>query len=516
MRGSRLGAVLIGAGAVLALGSGWSTASAAVSHPVASGTGGTAAVSHPVASATGGTAAAASTARAHGGALAGTAVEVPGTAALNQGGSAAANSVSCASAGNCSAAGNYTDASGNTQGFVVSETNGSWDTAEEVPGLGALNTGGFANVESVSCASAGNCSAIGDYVDTSFDGHGFVVSEINGTWGTAEQIPGLAALNTGGSSNTYSVSCASAGNCSAGGYYSDGSLRSQGFVVSEINGTWGTAEEVPGLATLNGGGYAQVDSLSCASAGNCTAGGDYTDASGNQQVFVVSETNGAWGKAEEVPGTPTLNPGAGGDDEQLQSVSCASAGNCSAGGGYTDKSGNRQSFVVSETNGTWGTAQEVPGTAALNKGGQTAYLNAVSCASAGNCSAGGDYSDKSGHLQSYVVSETNGTWGTAQEVPGTATLNNDGYGGTYAVSCASAGNCGAVGAYKDGSGHFQVFVASQTSGTWGTAQEVPGTAALNAGGYALALSASCAAAGDCTTSGYYTDGSGDTQAFVTS
>ena len=55
-------------------------------------------------------------------------------------------------------------------------------------------------------------------------------------------------------------------------------------------GTWGTAKEVPGTATLNAGGSAAVWSVSCASAGNCSAGGGYTDSSGHGQAFVVSET----------------------------------------------------------------------------------------------------------------------------------------------------------------------------------------------------------------------------------
>src|SRR3954451_6502952 len=49
---------------------------------------------------------------------------------------------------------------------------------------------------------------------------------------------------------------------------------------------WGSAAQVPGIATLNAGGYAWIDSVSCASAGNCSAGGSYTDASGNAQAFV--------------------------------------------------------------------------------------------------------------------------------------------------------------------------------------------------------------------------------------
>jgi len=54
-------------------------------------------------------------------------------------------------------------------------------------------------------------------------------------------------------------------------------------------GTWRTAIEVPGLGSLNRGGYAEVHSVSCASAGNCAAGGFYTDGHGHQQAFVVSQ-----------------------------------------------------------------------------------------------------------------------------------------------------------------------------------------------------------------------------------
>jgi hypothetical protein len=60
-------------------------------------------------------------------------------------------------------------------------------------------------------------------------------------------------------------------------------------VVSETNRTWGKAIEVPGSGTLNAGGNASVASVSCASAGNCAAGGTYRDSSGHLQAFVVSQ-----------------------------------------------------------------------------------------------------------------------------------------------------------------------------------------------------------------------------------
>ena len=75
-------------------------------------------------------------------------------------------------------------------------------------------------------------------------------------------------------------------------------------------------------------------------------------------------------------------------------MSCAAAGNCASGGAYTDSSGHPQAFVASEVNGSWHPAIEVPGTAALNQGGQAQRLP-VSCPAAGNCAAVGFYADNS-------------------------------------------------------------------------------------------------------------------------
>jgi hypothetical protein len=441
----------------------------------------------------------------------GTAIEVPGTAALNQGREAAITWMSCGSAGNCSAGGYYQDRFARLQAFVVSRINSTWHTAIEVPGTAALNRGGFALIDSVSCASAGNCSAGGSYTGNTANGEAFVVSQARGTWHTAIEVPGTAALNQDGGAQILSVSCASAGNCSAGGDYADGSSKDQVFVVSQVNGTWHTAIEVPGTAALNQGGGANLSSVSCASPGNCSAGGDYRDSSNQQQAFVVNEVNGTWRTAIEVPGTAALNRGG---SAAIDSVSCAPAGSCSASGYYTDSSGNQQAFVVSQVNGTWQTAIEVPGTATLNQGG-VAETTSVSCASAGNCSAGGYYTAP-GRTQAFAVSLVDGTWHAATEVPGTAALNQGGNAGIASVSCASAGNCSAGGRYADGAGKFQVFVVNQVDGTWHAATEVPGTAALNRGGSADVNSVSCTPAGNCSAGGDYTDSSGNIQAFVDS
>jgi hypothetical protein len=338
--------------------------------------------------------------------------------------------VSCGSAGNCTAGGYYTATE--TEAFVVDEVNGTWGTAIEI------NTAGYAQVTSVSCASAGNCSAGGYDLNGSF-----LVSEVNGTWGPATEEAVIFQIT--------SVSCGSAGNCTAGGYGGTGQLP-EAIVVSQVNGTWGTPVQVPGTAALavDSSGDARVNTVSCSSAGNCSAGGYYYDGSGDQQAFVVSQVDGSWGMAIEVPGTAALNAPISGaySEAGIVSVSCASAGNCSAGG-YYEGFGERV-FVVSQVNGTWGTAIELPGVAALSA--YDTQISSVSCASAGNCTVGGVYNT----TQGFVLSQVNGTWGAAEEV--FAPVDDGSSAPVVSLSCVPPGDCAAGGYYADSSGQ-QGFVA---------------------------------------------------------
>ncbi|MGO8956768.1 MAG: hypothetical protein ACLQFR_05265 [Streptosporangiaceae bacterium] len=92
---------------------------------------------------------------------------------------------------------------------------------------------------------------------------------------------------------------------------------------------WWRAEPVPGLATLNKGYNAEVNTISCRGAGSCVAGGFYTGKHGRSQAFVAAERKGRWGKAEEVPGTAALDKGG---KAQVGSVSCARTSVCVAVG----------------------------------------------------------------------------------------------------------------------------------------------------------------------------------------
>lgn len=351
----------------------------------------------------------------------GNAIEVPGLGELNSGGHAGLEAISCAAPGDCAMGGAYSTAH-NLHAFVVSETNGSWGNAMEVPGVATADPDSF--VYSVSCGAPGDCAAVGGSSAGPGDySQPFVVSETNGTWGTSMEVPGLAKIKTRGEAALNSVSCAAAGECAAGGYYRarKGSSRPfEPFVVSETNGSWDTAITVPGMSRLHHTGSAGIDSISCAAAGECAAGGHYRGRHFLQQVFVVDEKNGKWQKAITVPGTTKLNTWG---HAEMDSISCAAAGKCAAAGFYTRPTHGHTApktkpFVVNEKNGRWRNAIAVRGSATLS--GASGYLS-ISCAAPGACSAAGyvdvaNYSPKYPDPSAFLLSEKHGIWGRANQL----------------------------------------------------------------------------------------------------
>src|SRR5438067_1293390 len=159
--------------------------------------------------------------------------------------------------------------------------------------------------------------------------------------------------------------------------------------------SWATGAEAILPANAGSDPHVFPYSLSCPSAGNCSAVGTYADSSGHAQGLLLTETAGTWAAGVDavLPANAGSNPDVG-----LNAVSCASAGNCTAVGSYTDTSGFRRGLVLTETGGTWATGVEasLPGNAASNP---KVSIGSVSCASAGNCSAVGNYEDSSGHTQ---------------------------------------------------------------------------------------------------------------------
>ena len=267
------------------------------------------------------------------------------------------------------------------------------------------------------------------------------------------------------------LSCPSRSVCTVAGIAADRSQRQRFFVATERQGTWGKPLDIAtptvGKMILFGG----FPVLSCASAGNCAVGDEYSTPSeiGN---FVVSETHGKWGKARTVPGTP-------------EAISCPAAGDCTAA--------LRNGDLISEQHGTWHKAFPVPGLAALRHGGFPMF-EGISCPAPGNCAAAGNI-DHTSTVQAFVVTERHGIWGRAQLIK--SRLKTDLF--LSALSCPKAGNCVVAGSAVNQANDDEAFTVAQAHGIWGTALPLPGTSKQGASISQLA----CPAVGTCTAIGTF-------------
>jgi len=389
---------------------------------------------------------------------------------------------------------------------ALASGNANWGTGVELAAPANAAEDPEASLWHLSCPSAGNCTAVGSYdmppehKEEEPREQGELLSETGGRWEPAVEatMPANAGSNPdverfGGGA----LSCPSVGNCTAVGQYRDSAGHEQGFLLSETAGTWGTAVEAPLPANVGPKPQVVLDRLSCPSAGNCTAVGNYTEPSRNGWLgFLVSEAAGTWSAAI----VPSLPANASPNQERMEigGLSCTSVGNCTTMGNYTDKSGDLDGFLWTETAGVWGTAVEetLPANAAPDPLVERYAEGGLSCPSAGNCTAVSDYTDSSGDNEGLILSETSGTWGTGVEAAVPAGVRPETDANLHEVQCPSAGNCTAFGVFTNSEEHDREFL-TENSGVWGPAIKL----ALPAGAEPQEViegSLSCPSAGDCS------------------
>jgi hypothetical protein len=271
--------------------------------------------------------------------------------------------VSCVSVTACTAVG----FSGGGAGTLVESWNGtSWSV---VPSPSPVSTQPEA-LRGVSCVSAAACTAVGDYFS---DGYKTLAESWNGTsWSVVPtpRTPGQGAqLNA--------VSCVSATTCTAVGYYY-GVAGIPKTLAESWNGTSWSVVPTPHPPPLSSSSY--LYGVSCVSVAACTAVGSHENSSRAQRVLVESWNGTSWSVV------PTPNAGRIDSGNVLTGVSCVSATDCTAAGGYYNWANNSEKTLVESWDGTsWSV---VP---SANAGLPTSFnlLNGVSCVSAAACTAAG-------------------------------------------------------------------------------------------------------------------------------
>jgi hypothetical protein len=366
--------------------------------------------------------------------------------------------VSCASVGSCVAVGSYKDATNHPHAMIETYAGGTW-TPIEAPSPSDAD-GSFAFLKDVSCPAPGDCFAIGDYSNGSTD-LGYIDTLANGAWTSAPApVPTGSTLQP----SAASISCSSPTFCAATetDFFSTSSVP---VLLDYTGGTWsGVLAPMPGDAASG----RQVGSVSCR-AGACEATGIYDTSAPEQQGLLERFAAGGW-TAQTAPLPSDHNASAPAAD--LSAVSCTFDGACTAVGGYSDTSGNRQPLVESITGGV-ATPQEapVPSDAATNP---SATLNAVSCLSGSVCSAVGDYSSTTGGLRGLIDQLSGSAWtATAAPIPSNGQSGSSEAVHLDAVSCSFRGACQAAGSYDIPSGNEQGLLESYTppEGYWTNAAD---------------------------------------------
>lgn len=433
---------------------------------------------------------------------------VPGLAALAKNG-AQVNQVACVTPGNCAAVGDYQGANKHWQAFVTEEKNGTWGSAHPVPGLATLSGGRDTTTDFVACAQGPNCVVIGFYLPARGPHQWFVANEKNGAWQKAIPLPALAALNTGTQDpSVNSLSCASADSCVAVGVYITADMGHHPFIAAEKNGTWQRTIQVPGISGLNPSIDAGATAVACVPGGGCALTGSYHDQVNQTLPFVADEKGGTWGHPLALPGVNSTNT----NGAQPTAISCARTGECAVTGNYLAPDNSRQDvWVADEKGGTWGPFQVLPGLVGLNVNGDAEAV-AISCRAPGFCSTGGTFRgpfvDPPGNKQAYVADERSGGWDIAQQVFG-PTINSSNVTALNSLACGAAGQCALGGSAAGGA---WTLIGNEVDSSWGNARRVPG---IPVPAFPTAVtSVACVTPGNCAAGGYFADASQHVQAFV--
>lgn len=278
---------------------------------------------------------------------------------------AALGGVSCASPTNCTAVGDYYAASGYQP--LAEQWDGSSWTIQTVP-IPAGAQGGA--LESVSCASAVSCTAVGSVATTGGESLPLAERWDGSSW-TVQQVP-LPALASGGELS--GVSCPTALECVA-----VGDTGGQTNVLAERwNGARWAFQTMPRPAGTNMG----LAGVSCKAHERCIAVGSETTRTGGGTTtgaVVERATGPAWTVQADAAPAGTV----------LRGVSCPSSLSCTAVG-VNIPAGSPPvptTTLAEHWDGTSWALQTVP----VPTGTFGAELSGVWCLSTLNCTAVGDY-----------------------------------------------------------------------------------------------------------------------------
>jgi hypothetical protein len=378
---------------------------------------------------------------------------------------------SCTSSGFCVAAGQFQKtAKGTTLAMVVSNGGTSTWTAQAL----VLPKTAFkvpqAVATDVACTSSTSCEVIGRfrYAKSKGTKNNLFIADLTASGWTQARTMALPANSAKVINATLSqISCASQGNCGALGTYIDNRNDLETAAFIETNGKWNRG--VPITPPANGGslGHQNVQpfGISCPVAGDCVAVGKYITTGGDTEPFRATSTNGVWARAVQV-GLPSGAIKGKNQQGDFHAVTCTpDTRACLAVGNYRTAVVAHSNAVYSllESAGTWPAAGTAFHPAPANVANPPVPQdNGLACPSAG-CVTVGFYSIAGGGVGGLSDAYSGGTWQPAVQIPNpSGAAVGSGQTVMKAVSCWGTWSCVAVGGYTDKAGHQQALIATSS------------------------------------------------------
>jgi hypothetical protein len=334
------------------------------------------------------------------------------------------NAVSCRSASSCLAVGSD----------ITERWNGTSWSATKI----ARPRGTPPDLLGVSCTKAGPCYAVGgNFVQS-------IQSSVAELWnGSRWSVQPVTLTTSSDSSLLEGVSCTTATNCTAAGFYHD-PVNGDRPLAEDFSIRWQDVSPMP----LNGVTTATFTGVSCASHRACVAVGNFQTPSGFQS-FSESWDGSSWTDARLLARSKLTS---------IAGVACPAPGDCIAVGSIAGTASTRLP-VAEHWNGVKWTLQKTP----TRKGAARTLLFGVSCATRTSCFAVGFATNKSNQQQT-LAEHWNGKSWTITPTPDPAGADIE----LSSVSCPSVNSCVAIGSIVEGA-----FAQVWNGKSWKATSAVP-------------------------------------------
>ena len=339
--------------------------------------------------------------------------------------------MTCVSAADCWAVGSFFN--GSVQQTLIEHWDGTAWSIVDSPNTSAARSN---ILYSITCAAASDCWVIG-YHAADFAYQTLIQHWDGNTWSIVPSPSTDAAQNN----FLNSVTCTSASDCWAVGFYDSGAAYQT--LIERWNGSaWAIVPSPNTDATREN----RLFSVTCASGSDCWAVGRFFNGTALQTL--IQRWNGsAW--------TIITSPNTSDSEENnLQSVTCATASDCWAVGSYGPGDGTGLTLIERWNGSAWQIVASPNPTAPFNYN----FLRGVTCSSPSKCWAVGYYF-ADGANRTLIERWDGSAWLLVDSPNTSATQNNY----LIGVSCASGTDCWAAGYHYTDNGVLQTLTEHYTA-----------------------------------------------------